>query len=136
MRVLNRVWAWIRVEWHSHPHVTRWRLLAVYFVVFTAVMGNLVLDNRNATENNRKLIILVAKNTAEIQKERTDSILRNCTDSNKRHHDTLKVLKKLLDKNPQPAAQKIAVYKSTKYIINALVPKQNCKKLIARSVSP
>lgn len=110
--------------------------IILWIVIFTGLTAWGIRTNREATAINKELIIKVARNSAEIQQERKESIRRNCKDSNERHDKTLSRLKQLLSKSPQSEAEKTATFKSTEFIINALVPKQDCEKLVERSVSP
>jgi hypothetical protein len=78
------------------------------------------------------------KTTDRIQAQRKEFVRRTCTDQNHRHHKTIGVLDKLLLKQPhKTAAQKKAIATARSQnilLINALVPLQNCDKLVRIAV--
>ncbi len=74
---------------------------------------------------------------AAIQQERIDSIGRACHDQNKRHDDTIHELRVLVARTPRNPGvtqqQERQQINSTILLIDALVPRQNCKLLVEQS---
>lgn len=72
----------------------------------------------------------------QIQAQRIESIRRNCREQNKRHDRTIAALDLLISKAP-PGRRARAKQgrKSTVFLLNAIVPHQNCRALVARSTS-
>lgn len=71
----------------------------------------------------------------EIQHERANSILRACTSQNARRDHAIVALFDVLKKSGVPEKKRKAAAAPAITLINALAPKQNCKMLVARSVS-
>lgn len=72
--------------------------------------------------------------TAEIQRQRAENIMRDCVDQNNRHDKTVRTLDELLKKSGVSPARRAASRQTTVLLINALAPKQDCDKLVAKSV--
>lgn len=74
---------------------------------------------------------------ADIEQERTDSIIRNCRDTNHRHDNAIGKLDALVQaiKNPQQRRRAERGIGGTVALIDALVPKQDCGALVRRSVN-
>jgi hypothetical protein len=73
---------------------------------------------------------------AQIQRQRTDGIIRSCRDQNQRHDTATAYLNQLLKKSGVSAARRRQSQVQVGGFINALAPKQNCLKLAQRTVHP
>lgn len=75
----------------------------------------------------------------EIQAQRRESIFRSCYEQNVRHDNTVLQFRRVADeaakKQPEEASRIKAAVKANLTIIEALVPKQDCVKLVERSVN-
>lgn len=84
------------------------------------------------------LVTKQGQTTSEIQAQRRDSIFRSCYEQNLRHDNTFKQLRAVaaeaVKKEPKRAAQIKQSTKSSLTIIEALVPKRDCVKLVKQSV--
>lgn len=76
-----------------------------------------------------------------IQDERTASIIRGCTARNKRHDLTIQRLTEIYNETAKdlPAGQSLEALRQgearTKYVINAIVPFEDCNKLAQQAVT-
>lgn len=79
------------------------------------------------------------KTTDRIQAQRKEFVRRTCVDQNTRHHKTIHVLDELLAKQPHKTALEKKAIATTRaqnvLLINALVPLQNCTKLVKAAVA-
>src|SRR5262245_9089180 len=84
-------------------------------------------------------LITFADRTSQINKERARNTFNACAELNERHDDSIKaldtLLAKALKKDPKRKAQIETSRASTVFLINALVPKRDCKALVAKQVS-
>lgn len=74
----------------------------------------------------------------QIQKQRRQAIMDNCTSINTRHDSAIAVLFKtagdIARRDPKQAKSARAVAKQNALIINAALPKVDCKALVAKQV--
>lgn len=84
----------------------------------------------------------LARRTAElarsIQAQRVNSVLTNCQDQNTRHDNTLTKLDAVIDGMPEgpDKARAKANQPSTVILIDALVPKRDCRKVLDDALTP
>ena len=78
----------------------------------------------------------VAQLAQQIQDERAANTLRACRDVNQRHDDTIRALDELLKRAGRSASREQVERSraSTVLLIDALAPKRDCKRLVARQV--
>lgn len=109
----------------------RWEpyIYLLLVIVAAASIAVLVGELVHQQHQTRRLAV-------QIQKQRTDSILRSCRDQNKRHDTATAYLNQLLKKSGVSAARRRQSQVQVGGFINALAPKQNCLKLAQRTVHP
>lgn len=72
----------------------------------------------------------------EIQQQRRDAIVRQCTDQNARHDGTIHTLDDLLKKSGVSEARRKASRATTVLLINAIAPKvKDCQALADKATS-
>lgn len=125
-------------------------------IVTVLVVAPTVLDTSKRTDDTAKLAADTARVTADnarlsrenaartrdvarlaraIQRQRVDSILRNCKAQNGRHANTIRALDVLISRLP-PGPERVrakANRKGTVFLLNQIVPYQNCRKLVAKT---
>lgn len=108
-----------------HPY--RWAALTIWVCAFSAIVIWSVIQTRN--------------NVHAIQQNRKEVIFNNCRNQNMRHDATIIELNKLAlqilskAKNPTVKAQ---LRRSIRYnieLINAIVPRQDCAKVLQRTLA-
>lgn len=107
------------------------------FVIAPATLdtSKVAADNARLGRENAKRIRDVAELARAIQDQRVDSILRNCRSLNGRHRNTLRALDVLISRLPPGAerARAKANRMGTVFLLNQIVPYQNCRKLVAKT---
>lgn len=108
-------------------HPLRWRLLALWILVFSLLVGQALKDGREFDE--------------KIQAERALSIKINCEQTNERNRRTIAALDARLEEakkgaTPDRLVQLQESRNFTASLINALAPHMNCADEIRRRVNP
>lgn len=111
-----------------------WLRRAYLAIVICAAIGigilfYLIVHQRNQLSNQTQEI---QRQTLAIQKQRRDTLFRECKDTNQRHDQAINVLKRLLVKSGVPPAKQRASAQPVTELINALQPRQNCGNLVNR----
>ena len=120
--------------------VARWAYIMI--VVMSAVaIGILYFQGRNSNHKVRQLALSLSRESkeraGEIQKQRYQFVLEACQDQNARHDLTIHRLHTLVNELTDGAKTNArASERSTIFLINALVPRKNCKKAAKAAVHP
>lgn len=103
-------------------HPWRWRALTAWIIIFSILVG---LALRNGRQQD-----------AEIQRQRADSIERNCNVTNGRHDAAITELNRIFahalrdEADPRRIEQLRLSRRNSTLLINALSPRQDCAKLV------
>lgn len=92
-----------------------------------AVVGGFVIHQQRQIKNTAKEAASAAH---AIQRNRLDTISRNCTDQNLRHDAAITALYSLLQKSGVPPARQDKAAQPIIQLIDALAPSQDCRKLV------
>lgn len=83
-------------------------------------------------------LIGISSQTDEIQESRRENIRVSCDQQNQRHDNTIRALDQVLEEaiqsEPERAKRIEASRERTILLINALVPKRNCDRLVDKLV--
>ena len=100
-------------------HVWRWRALALWIVMFTALVAFALRESQDAAHKNKALI-------TRIQRDRVE----RCLDINARHDKTVRILRDLeaqaIGRNPQSAPEIHSQFQATVNLVDALTPVRPC----------
>jgi hypothetical protein len=106
-----------------------------------AVAAGALIGLSARTDDTERLAHEVQRVTEEIQASRAENVLSACREQNARHDAALGALDFLLAKAGRgvPAEQRQQLKQSrafTAYLIEALVPKRDCKQRVKEQVGP
>lgn len=124
-----------RESW-GHNEIARWAYIAIVTIsaIVMAVLFVMIRNDRNSL--NREANI----RATQIQQQRYDATFEGCTDQNLRHDHTIHrlevILQRYIKKHPESRAQAAASVKQNEFLIDALVPKRNCKVVAKNAVHP
>jgi hypothetical protein len=114
------------------------RITIIIWIVLTAVVAGLgVLDTWLTIQNSNR-VAESAKLGEKIQDQRRLQFLDDCKTTNSRHDNAINVLNGLANglkaKNPKASKLIDTQVKQNITLIDAIVPKQNCKKVLQHTV--
>jgi hypothetical protein len=125
------------------PFVVLCAVLCILCTVVTVLfVAPTVLDTSNRTDETARLSQENAARTREvaalaraIQDQRKDAIRSNCQAQNRRHRDTIRALDVLIARLPSGPrrARAKANRRGTVFLLNAIVPHQDCSALVAKA---
>lgn len=123
MRRLRPPERWYRDVW----------LLAITVILYLVVTGQQAQNDDTAALAER-----TARLTRTIQAQRANSIVTNCRETNRRHDNTIRKLDDLLaDIPPGPERDRAKANRAgTVLLIDALVPKMNCRERVTEALTP
>jgi hypothetical protein len=106
------------------------RVMAVAVVAAFALFVGAVVQ---ATQSNRDDAQSAAAVAAQIQAERRRAAREDCVETNRRYHDTIATLDRLIEEAPPERKQRARESRaSTVLLIEAMLPKRNCDLHVRR----
>lgn len=125
-----------RETWGDGSELARWAYIAIVIVAAAsmAILFVMIQDDRHSLTREASI------RATQIQQQRYDTVYATCIDTNQRHDRTIRKLQALsadyIKKHPAQKSQIKANIQGNIALIDALVPKRNCKVVAKEAVHP
>lgn len=116
-----------------------WLLVVTGLVTWALFAQQSQLDDvQRVQDDTAQLVRTTARLAAQIQQQRRSTVSMNCRDQNGRHDATIGKLDEIIAGLPEGPEKDRAVANkaSTVLLIDALVPKRNCRRVLDETTSP
>lgn len=116
-----------------------WLFVVTGLVVWALLGQQAQIDNiKDVQDDTARLARQTARLAKSIQAQRANSIVTNCRETNRRHDNTLRKLDEVIAQIP-PGPERVRAEQnkpSTVLLIDALVPKQDCRDQLNDALKP